>query len=64
LPEGELTLRYRDLLQEAIRDQPEVWLWSHKRWKFSWNESLAPFWMDVAPFPKDMAPSGTDVKKK
>jgi Kdo2-lipid IVA lauroyltransferase/acyltransferase len=47
LPEGELTRRYRDLLQEAIRDQPEVWLWSHKRWKFSWDESLAPFWMDV-----------------
>jgi Kdo2-lipid IVA lauroyltransferase/acyltransferase len=46
LPEGELTRRYRDLLEEAIRDQPEIWLWSHKRWKFSWNEQLAPFWID------------------
>jgi Kdo2-lipid IVA lauroyltransferase/acyltransferase len=61
LPEGELTRRYRDLLQEAIRDQPEVWLWSHKRWKFSWNESLAPFWVDLDPFPVDPAPFRTDV---
>src|ERR1700683_2215843 len=34
LPEGELTLRYRDLLEAAIREQPATWLWSHKRWKF------------------------------
>ncbi|HXD76840.1 MAG TPA: hypothetical protein VN616_03480 [Puia sp.] len=46
LPEGELTLRYRDLLETAIREQPATWLWSHKRWKFSWNDELAPFWID------------------
>jgi KDO2-lipid IV(A) lauroyltransferase len=46
LPEGELTLRYRDLLEAAIREQPATWLWSHKRWKFTWNESFAPHWID------------------
>ena len=46
LPEGELTRRYRNMLEEAIRLQPESWLWSHKRWKYSWNEDLAPFWID------------------
>lgn len=46
LPEGELTLRYRDLLETAIREQPATWLWSHKRWKFDWDESFAPFWID------------------
>ncbi len=46
LPEGELTRRYRTMLEAAIRLQPESWLWSHKRWKYSWNEGLAPFWMD------------------
>ncbi|HET6253775.1 MAG TPA: lipid A biosynthesis acyltransferase [Puia sp.] len=48
LPEGELTLRYRDLLEAAIREQPATWLWSHKRWKFTWNESFAPLWIDRA----------------
>jgi KDO2-lipid IV(A) lauroyltransferase len=46
LPEGELTLRYRDLLEAAIREQPATWLWSHKRWKFTWKDSYAPFWID------------------
>jgi KDO2-lipid IV(A) lauroyltransferase len=46
LPEGELTLRYRDLLEAAIREQPSTWLWSHKRWKFPWKESYAPHWID------------------
>jgi KDO2-lipid IV(A) lauroyltransferase len=46
LPEGELTRRYRDLLEKAIREQPATWLWSHKRWKFTWEESYAPHWID------------------
>jgi KDO2-lipid IV(A) lauroyltransferase len=46
LPEGELTLRYRDLLEAAIREQPATWLWSHKRWKFAWKERYAPYWID------------------
>jgi Kdo2-lipid IVA lauroyltransferase/acyltransferase len=46
LPEGELTRRYRTMLEEAIRLQPESWLWSHKRWKYSWNDSLLPFWIE------------------
>lgn len=46
LPEGELTLRYRDLLEAAIREQPATWLWSHKRWKFNWDDRFAPFWID------------------
>ncbi|HVS95694.1 MAG TPA: lysophospholipid acyltransferase family protein [Puia sp.] len=46
LPEGELTRRYRNLLEDAIRQQPDGWLWSHKRWKYSWREDLSPFWID------------------
>jgi KDO2-lipid IV(A) lauroyltransferase len=46
LLEGELTLRYRDLLEAAIREQPATWLWSHKRWKFAWNESYDSYWID------------------
>ncbi|HVU98866.1 MAG TPA: lysophospholipid acyltransferase family protein [Puia sp.] len=46
LPEGELTRRYCRLLEDAIRRQPDSWLWSHKRWKFGWNPELQPFWID------------------
>jgi KDO2-lipid IV(A) lauroyltransferase len=35
---GEITQRYMTLLEEAIRKQPEIWLWSHKRWKNYKNE--------------------------
>lgn len=31
--EGELTARYADLLQQTIRRNPPIWLWSHNRWK-------------------------------
>jgi KDO2-lipid IV(A) lauroyltransferase len=33
LPEHEITLRFAALLEDAIKRQPQYWLWSHKRWK-------------------------------
>jgi len=60
LPEGELTLRYRDLLEAAIREQPATWLWSHKRWKFAWNESFACYWIDKNPIRIDNTPGPID----
>lgn len=35
LPEGELTRRHTRLLEQYIREVPELWLWSHRRWKHS-----------------------------
>ena len=32
-PEHEITRRYMELLESAIRRNPSCWLWSHKRWK-------------------------------
>ncbi len=32
-PEGRLTALYADMLQQTIRRNPSIWLWSHKRWK-------------------------------
>lgn len=46
LPEGELTRRFRTMLEEAIRKQPDSWLWSHKRWKYAWREDLGVYWAD------------------
>lgn len=31
---GELTTRYARLLEQTVRRQPALWLWSHKRWKY------------------------------
>jgi len=46
LPEGELTRRYRRVLEETIREQPEVYLWSHKRWKIPWKDEYQKMWID------------------
>jgi KDO2-lipid IV(A) lauroyltransferase len=32
-PAGEITIRYVKYLEALIREQPEYWLWSHRRWK-------------------------------
>jgi KDO2-lipid IV(A) lauroyltransferase len=34
---GELTRMYVKYLEEVIRQQPEMWLWSHRRWKHEWK---------------------------
>lgn len=49
LKPGELTLMYRDYIEDAIRQQPEMYLWSHKRFKFEWNEEYRPLWIDTKP---------------
>lgn len=30
---GEITEKFTRVLEEKIREKPEYWLWSHKRWK-------------------------------
>jgi Kdo2-lipid IVA lauroyltransferase/acyltransferase len=37
LKEGELTRHYVDYLQKFISEHPEMWLWSHRRWKWNWK---------------------------
>lgn len=33
MAEGEITDTYAKILEELIREKPQYWLWSHKRWK-------------------------------
>lgn len=35
LPDGEITKRYANKLEQIIRKKPENWLWSHRRWRFT-----------------------------
>jgi KDO2-lipid IV(A) lauroyltransferase len=43
--EGELTIRYVRFLENVIRNQPDMWLWSHRRWKKEWKEEFKPQWI-------------------
>lgn len=43
---GELTIKYRDFLQQQIRDQPDNYLWSHRRWKNEYKTEYEKYWID------------------
>ena len=45
LKEGELTLQYARYMEKAISANPEMWLWSHRRWKHSWNPAYTKNWI-------------------
>jgi KDO2-lipid IV(A) lauroyltransferase len=42
LPETALTKTYISYLEEVIRAHPEMWLWSHRRWKHEWKPEYGP----------------------
>lgn len=46
LPEGELLRRYVKHLENNIRLAPDLYLWSHRRWKHAWKPDYAHMWMD------------------
>jgi KDO2-lipid IV(A) lauroyltransferase len=46
LQKGELTLRYARYLEQVIRQQPDMWLWSHRRWKKEWKEEYRKLWVE------------------
>ena len=35
--QGEITKKYAAFLGDFIKEYPEMWLWSHRRWKWEWN---------------------------
>jgi len=48
---GQLTRMYRDFLEDVIRKSPEMWLWSHRRWKREWKPEYSAKWIDDVPAP-------------
>jgi Kdo2-lipid IVA lauroyltransferase/acyltransferase len=46
LPKGEITRRYVRYLEKVIREHPEMWLWSHRRWKKEWKPEYSESWID------------------
>jgi Kdo2-lipid IVA lauroyltransferase/acyltransferase len=45
LKEGELTIAYARYMENAIRKNPEMWLWSHRRWKHNWKPEHEKNWI-------------------
>ena len=37
MTEQELTKKFVLYLEEVIREYPDMWLWSHRRWKHEWK---------------------------
>lgn len=48
---GEVTRLYRDFLEEGITKNPSTYLWSHRRWKFEWQDIYSKKWIDIIPQP-------------
>jgi KDO2-lipid IV(A) lauroyltransferase len=51
LPEGELIRQYVQHLEENIEQHPDLYLWSHKRWKQEWKAEYQHLWVDNKPSP-------------
>lgn len=46
LEEGVITRNYVRYLETVIRQNPDMWLWSHRRWKHAWKDEYAEKWVD------------------
>lgn len=55
LPDGELLRRYVKHVEDNIRLQPELYLWSHRRWKHKWSDAYKKQWIDLENSPREAA---------
>ncbi len=53
MKEGALTLQYARYMEKVIRRNPEMWLWSHRRWKHHWNPVYTKNWVGEDPPPAE-----------
>jgi KDO2-lipid IV(A) lauroyltransferase len=45
VPEFHITRKYHAMVERKIRERPELWLWSHKRWKYDKHEAQDPVYI-------------------
>lgn len=48
LTQEELTNKFVTYLETVIRKYPEMWLWSHRRWKYEWKEEYGAIYNATA----------------
>ena len=49
MEKGALTRIYRDFLEQIIREQPENYLWTHRRWRHQYDATFENNWIDTRP---------------
>ena len=54
LHEGELTRQYVHFLEDVIKAAPDMWLWSHRRWKLQWKPEYGPVLEQTGLQPKEI----------
>lgn len=54
LKEGELTVRFARFLEQTITRDPDMWLWSHRRWKLDWKDEYSKLWIDDKPVKENL----------
>lgn len=57
LAPGELTLKYIQFLEKCIRERPDNYLWSHRRWKHEYKDEFR----NLKLISKDQLPSGSAI---
>jgi KDO2-lipid IV(A) lauroyltransferase len=57
LAPGELTLKYIQFLEKCIRERPDNYLWSHRRWKHEYKDEFS----NLRLISKDQLPSGSAI---
>ena len=45
--QGEITMAFRDFLEKIIREEPDNYLWTHRRWKWDYQEQFRDNWIDT-----------------
>lgn len=45
---GDITRKYARFMEETIKRMPDMWLWSHRRWKHAWKSEY-PYTFPVWP---------------
>ncbi|HQW83668.1 MAG TPA: lipid A biosynthesis acyltransferase [Ferruginibacter sp.] len=44
---GEITRAFRDFLEKIIREEPDNYLWTHRRWKWEYKDEYTGNWIDT-----------------
>jgi len=46
--QGQITMAFRDFLEKIIREEPDNYLWTHRRWKWDYQDAYSENWIDTA----------------
>lgn len=51
---GDITASFRNFLEKIIREEPDNYLWTHRRWKWDYKEEYKEKWIETKPVVKSI----------